>query len=112
MAARTVASCRSSFDPNSAKTPLLLSPRSAASRPTVSPSRPSTEATETARASTSRRVSSPRATRPSVRVPALPVVVMGSLQCVTGPLRPAYATDRTTVLFVGRAGECGAGQER
>src|SRR3954464_7973516 len=64
-AASTVASCSSSFEPNKANTPLLLSSSSVASRPRDSPSRPSTDATSTARCSTTLRVASPRATRPS-----------------------------------------------
>ena len=65
-AARIVASWSSSLVPKCAIRPLLLIASSVASRPMESPSRPSTEARSTARASTTRRVRSPRRTRPSV----------------------------------------------
>ena len=76
-AAATVASCSCSFEPKSVAMPLLLWPDASASRPMVSPSRPSTDAVSIACARITRRDSSPRTRRPS------------SCCCVT---RPGYRT--------------------
>src|SRR3954462_8947934 len=70
-----VASCRRSFEPNSATTPPLLMPVRVASAPADRPSRPSTEAGPPATAMTARRELSPRSLRPSETAVALEVML-------------------------------------
>ena len=64
-AASIVASCSSSFEPKCAKRPLFDIASSSASRPMVSPSRPSTEARSTARSRMRCRVRSPFMRKPA-----------------------------------------------
>src|SRR6186713_2431693 len=83
-AAATVASCSSCLEPKWAKRPLLLIRSSAARRPIVSPSRPSTDATSTARSRIDARVSEPF--------------------WVTGVTDVGYKKARTFVKSAGQAG--------